>query len=161
MAYGSLYQWGRYSDGHELITYTNGTSASPVNGLSTSRSDAPTHAKFIIRYSEPYTYDWRVNRDDTLWDNESSTNNPCPVGYRLPLESEFLDLITAAAITDKLEAASSSLAFSLPGYRKATDGSLDRTSGIRSILDYYYSSRLAHGLLLTYGPIPLRYRRSR
>ncbi len=25
LAYGSLYQWGRFSDGHELITWTSAT----------------------------------------------------------------------------------------------------------------------------------------
>lgn len=77
-AFGSLFQWGRKPDGHELINYTSAASATPVNsGSSSTKSDDPTHSLFINA-----TPDWRVNSDDNLWKTESSPNNPCPIGFR-------------------------------------------------------------------------------
>ena len=92
LAYGSLYQWGRQSDGHELITYTNGTptGATPVNSgtqngpISTS---TPGHSDFIVNGS--YPNDWLTPQNGTLWIGLNSPNNPCPSGYRVPLRPEL------------------------------------------------------------------------
>ena len=46
LAYGSLYQWGRFSDGHELITWS-GTSGTPVNGTTSTNANVPGHGDFI------------------------------------------------------------------------------------------------------------------
>ena len=95
-AYGSLFQWGRKADGHELINFTNSTTGVPVTNLyTTTLSDNPTHAKFIQSNS-----DWRVTRTDDLWALESSTNNPCPVGFKVPNETTIRNLKLAAGITD-------------------------------------------------------------
>ena len=88
LAYGSLFQWGRKADGHELINYSSGTSGVPVTNTTTStQSDIPTHASFIRSYS-----DWRVTPNDDLWAFESSTNNPCPVGFKVPGETALQNL---------------------------------------------------------------------
>ncbi len=80
-AYGSLFQWGRKADGHELINWTSSTSGTGKYGKTSTANDNPSNSLFITKsYS-----DWRVNQDDTLWASESSPNNVCPVGYRLPL----------------------------------------------------------------------------
>jgi hypothetical protein len=95
-AYGSLFQWGRKADGHELINFTNSTTGVPVTNLyTTTLSDNPTHAKFIQSNS-----DWRVTRTDDLWALESSPNNPCPVGFKVPNETTIRNLKLAAGITD-------------------------------------------------------------
>lgn len=95
-AYGSIFQWGRKADGHELINFTNSTTGVPVTNLfTTTLSDNPTNAKFIQSNS-----DWRVTRTDDLWALESSTNNPCPVGFKVPNESAIRNLKLAAGITD-------------------------------------------------------------
>lgn len=86
-AYGSLFQWGRKADGHELITWTNGRMGTSTNGITTVQSDDPTDALAILGEIDPY--DWRVHKDNTLWANEASTNNVCPVGYRLPTGEEL------------------------------------------------------------------------
>jgi uncharacterized protein (TIGR02145 family) len=75
-AYGSLFQWGREANGHELMQRTDGVTGS-------GKYQIPTSTFFFVRpTSEPY--DWRLYPDDTLWENESSESNVCPVGYRLP-----------------------------------------------------------------------------
>ena len=81
-AYGSMFQWGRKADGHELINWENNTTGTPIYGTTTTKSDNPTNPSFI---TSSFPYKWRVNQDDTLWASESSPNNVCPVGYRLPL----------------------------------------------------------------------------
>ncbi len=94
LAYGSLFQWGRKADGHELI---NWNVREGKYTTTTTKSDAPDKL-FILDTSD--RKDWRVTRDDTLWASESSPNNVCPIGYRLPrnpngandAENEFYQL---------------------------------------------------------------------
>lgn len=86
-AYGSLFQWGRKADGHELITWTNGSMGKSVNGTTTVQNDDPTDALAILGVNDPY--DWRVHNDHTLWANEASANNVCPAGYRVPTGNEL------------------------------------------------------------------------
>ena len=70
---------------------------------------------FIINTASPN--DWRVNADNTLWATEASANNPCPLGFRVPSDTEYSTLVTAASITNSATAASSALKFSNAGYR--------------------------------------------
>ncbi len=77
LANGSLFQWGRKADGHELIEWST---LSGKYATTATKSDNPDDS-LLITGSD----DWRVHSDDTLWASESSPNNVCPVGYRLPL----------------------------------------------------------------------------
>ena len=95
LAYGSLFQWGRKADGHELINFASSTSGTPVTtAVTATLSDNPSDAK-IIQAEE-----WRVTPDNTLWASESSANNPCPTGYIVPDETQIFNLFSVAAITD-------------------------------------------------------------
>ncbi len=85
-AYGSLFQWGRRADGHELINWTSGTAGAGKYSITSTKSNDPSNSLFIISNGG-----WRVNQDDTLWANESSPNNVCPIGYRLPLDPNGAD----------------------------------------------------------------------
>jgi len=114
-AYGSLIQWGRKLDGHELITWTSGTAGTVVSGTTTTRSNAPANALFITNTTSPY--EWRSTADNTLWANVLSANNPCPKGFRVPTNTEFINYVTAAGITDNISAANSDLKFTVPGNR--------------------------------------------
>ena len=89
LAYGSLYQWGRGSDGHELITWSNSTTGTRVNGTTStiSNSDQPGNANFILMPNPPY--DWRSTPNNNLWQGVNGLNNPCPSGYRLPTQAEW------------------------------------------------------------------------
>lgn len=88
-AYGSLYQWGRGSDGHELIDWTSSNSGTPVNGTTAtlSSTDSPGNNRFITRNSSPF--DWRSPQNNNLWQGINGINNPCPSGYRVPTEAEW------------------------------------------------------------------------
>lgn len=87
---GDLFQWGRAADGHQLViraATTGGTTA--VNGTTTIRSgnDNPGHALFVVTTADPF--DWRNPSNDNLWQGNPGTNNPCPVGYRVPTLDEW------------------------------------------------------------------------
>ena len=79
LSYGDLYQWGRFSDGHQCRT-------SSIT-LTNSATDSPGHTMFIRESSAPY--DWRIPQNDNLWQGVSGVNNPCPTGYRLPTSAEL------------------------------------------------------------------------
>jgi hypothetical protein len=87
-AYGSMYQWGRYSDGHELVKRNTGDPHA-TSGVTTSlsNSNTPPHDDFI-NVSSNTNSDWRSPRNDNLWLGVNGINNPCPLGYRLPTTSE-------------------------------------------------------------------------
>ncbi len=78
-AYGDLYQWGRFTDGHEKRTSTI------TNTLSTT--NAPNHNKFITASTSPN--DWRNPQNNNLWQGVNGINNPCPTGYRIPTAVEL------------------------------------------------------------------------
>ncbi len=86
LAYGSLFQWGRKADGHELINWTGNKNGDKKYESTQTKSNDPSNSYFIIGSN-----DWRVTPDDTLWARESSKNNVCPVGYRLPLDPNGAD----------------------------------------------------------------------
>ncbi|MFA5643469.1 MAG: FISUMP domain-containing protein, partial [Candidatus Paceibacterota bacterium] len=78
-AYGDLFQWGRLDDGHQ--TRTSGVTTTLSN------TDSPGHSNFIIG---PYDSDWRSPRNDNLWQGASAVNSPCPSGWRVPTEAEWV-----------------------------------------------------------------------
>ncbi|MCC7160129.1 peptidoglycan-binding protein [Candidatus Nomurabacteria bacterium] len=123
-AYGSLFQWGRGADGHQLITHTSSSAATAVNGDTStlSTSDTPGDNLFIKAPSSPY--DWRSPQNDNLWQGVNGINNPCPTGFRLPTSAEWSTLITTAGITNSATAYSSTLKLTVGGYRDYSDASL-------------------------------------
>jgi hypothetical protein len=78
-AYGDLYQWGRRADGHQCRTSSTTTTLSSV--------DQPANGNFILASNTPY--DWRSPQNTTLWQGVNGVNNPCPIDYRLPTETEI------------------------------------------------------------------------
>jgi hypothetical protein len=88
-AYGSFIQWGRYTDGHELINWTNG-GPTPINGVTTTQSitDTPGNVLFIAKNDG--SQDWRSTQNNNLWQGILGINNPCPQGYRVPTINDFV-----------------------------------------------------------------------
>jgi uncharacterized protein (TIGR02145 family) len=80
-AFGDLYQWGRRTDGHQCRNSPTTTVISSV--------EQPNHGDFIISpNSSPW--DWLVPQNANLWQGLNGINNPCPTGYRLPTNAEYI-----------------------------------------------------------------------
>jgi hypothetical protein len=78
---GDLFQWGRYSDGHQI--------RNPLSDYITvlSPTDNPGHNRYIRNGN--YTKDWRETKNDNLWQGVTGVNNPCPTGWRIPTIQEL------------------------------------------------------------------------
>ena len=135
-AYGDLYQWGRGTDGHQL--------RASVNTHTLSTSDAPGNALFITMfYTGPGpSYDWRSPQNNNLWQGVNGINNPCPAGFRLPTESEWIAERANWSSQDREAAFSSPLKLPFAGLRGAAfDGSVG--GNINSgTMGYYWSSSI-------------------
>jgi uncharacterized protein (TIGR02145 family) len=87
--YGSLYQWGRATDGHEKRN-------SPVSSTQVTNLDAngqPALSSQIGRFISVYQ-DWRSPSSDLLWYNDGKTvNAPCPQGWRVPSSEEWRSIV--------------------------------------------------------------------
>ena len=113
-SYGWLFQWGRLADGHQIRT-SNTTTVK-------SSTDIPGHSNFYLgpnSVSSTNTADWRSPANNNLWQGVSGINNPCPTGFRLPTEMEWIAVISAAGITNAQTAYNSSLKIPSSGYRAA------------------------------------------
>ena len=108
-AMGSMFQWGRKPDGHDIVVRTTSTNSgatfltvSPKNGFINEPSggiatQSPTYP-YVILYNGGHFDDWATSlttppRADR-W-QASSANNPCPQGFKVPLKAEWTALQTA------------------------------------------------------------------
>ncbi len=123
-AYGSLYQWGRLSDGHELIIWSSATFGTPVQDTTyaLSTTDTPPNPKYILNTTS--IGDWRDPHNTSLWQGVLGINNPCPKGFRLPTLAEWLNYRNAAGITNATTAAAKELKLSTAGERQHNNGIL-------------------------------------
>lgn len=110
-SYGSLFQWGRLADGHELRT-SNTTSI-------ISTSNIPGHSDFIIGSD-----DWIAPSNDSLWQGVNGINNPCPNGFRIPTEQEWEAERLSWISNDAAGAFASVLKLPLPGARSRMSGAI-------------------------------------
>ena len=127
-SFGDLYQWGRGADGHQLRTSATTTSL--------SSSDQPGNGNFILAPSGPS--DWRSPQNNNLWQGVNGVNNPCPIGYRIPTETE-LDEERASWVSQNAEGAfSSPLKLPSAGIKNKDNGSISNTG--ESIGTYWSSN---------------------
>jgi len=122
-AYGSLYQWGRGSDGHQCVNryIGDGVSTSGITSV-TSSSTTPASSSFITEDNNWYT----GSNPDNLWQGVSGINTPCPAGYRLPTLSEWEAEYASWGIGNQnaVGAFASMLKLPMAGYRLGGDGAL-------------------------------------
>ena len=135
-AYGGLYQWGRAADGHQIRT--SGTLTELSN------RDRPGHDYFILSRLEPW--DWRFPQNDNLWQGVNGTNNPCPIGYRLPTAAEWAAELQSWSSNDAAGAFASPLKLPVAGWRQFEDGSLNAPGHAGGCW-----SSTKHSLVYTYG----------
>ena len=126
-AYGSLFQWGRAADGHQIINRTNATTSSAVNGTTIGpyNGDTAPNALFITVANSPY--DWRSGQNASLWQGVNGTNNPCPSGYRVPTEAEWSAELASWTSNNALGAFASPLKLTLAGLRTRDRGDVNFT----------------------------------
>jgi uncharacterized protein (TIGR02145 family) len=113
-AYGDLYQWGRGADGHQIRTSATTSTL--------SSTDVPGNANFILAGSP---YDWRSTANNNLWQGVNGTNNPCPSGYRLPTETEWVAERLSWSSQNAAGAFASPLKLPVAGIRRFNDGGFD------------------------------------
>jgi hypothetical protein len=137
-AYGDLYQWGRGADGHQIRT--------SVTTTTLSSSDVSGDSKFILT-TNLYN-NWRSSQNDNLWQGVNGVNNPCPTGYRIPTETEWLMEYFSWNVRNAAGAFASPLKLPTAGYRSFSVGSPLRDVGTSG---YYWSSTVSgtnSGLLI-------------
>ena len=130
-AYGSLFQWGRYSDGHELINWVSGIASDgeeqkayreELGWSSTITPVAPNHDDFYYGQA-----DWLNPSRNDLWQVSNGINNPCPADFRLPTSSELNQERLSWSANNSTGAIDSPLKLPAAGYRQGTQGSLTST----------------------------------
>ncbi len=112
-SYGGFYQWGRNTDGHQVVT--SGT----VQTLSPNTN--PTHSDFITVQNAPY--DWTSAPNNNLWNGLNAINNPCPTGWRIPTSDEFVEEMTLWTNLNNFGAFESALRLPSGGVRGYLSGS--------------------------------------
>jgi len=130
-SYGDLYQWGRFTDGHQSRTSSTVDTNSDI--------DNPPHGDWITEPHNPY--DWRTPQNDNLWQGVNGINNPCPIGYRLPTETEWITEFQAWSSQDATGGFNSPLKLSLGGERSNNDGDLINVGNT----GYYWTSTVNNG----------------
>ena len=113
-SYGDLYQWGRGADGHQIRTSATTSTR--------SSTDVSGNANFILTGSP---YDWRSTANNNLWQGVNGTNNPCPSGYRLPTETEWVAERLSWSSQNAAGAFASPLKLPAAGIRRFNDGGFD------------------------------------
>jgi len=129
LAYGDLYQWGRFADGHQCRTSTTTNTLSPT--------DNPGHGNFILSNSGHNNYDWRDPQNGYLWQGVNGINNPCPNGYRLPTNAEWEAEIVSLNIQNVADACNSLLKLPASGNRRNHNGLF---AGVNLYGDYWSST---------------------
>ena len=154
-AYGSLFQWGGYSDGHELINWVSGTASDGVeqtasreeNGRSATITPlSPNHDDFYYGLT-----DWLNPRRDDLWQATGVTiglNDPCPAGFRVPSNAELNTEHLSWANDNAAGALASPLKLSSAGYRQSTQGTLTNVGTNGRYRAYTFSTNSSANYLL-------------
>jgi len=127
LAYGSLFQWGRPADGHELRSCTDATTCTSKYGSTKtiSESISPGHNSFIIIPSYPSkwtTTDFNGFERQAFWAKSDGTGI-CPVGFRVPSRTELNVIKRVENIKKSNSFFFSVLKGTLAGFRDDTNAS--------------------------------------
>ena len=134
LAYGDLYQWGRWADGHQCRNSSTTTTL--------SSTDQPLNSNFILNGSS--LFDWRSPQNTNLWQGVNGVNNPCPNGYRIATNSEFNAEKVGFASQNAAGAYSSIFKFTVGGNRVGGGGQIIGNGGYGSYWTSSISSTLSN-----------------
>ncbi len=144
LSMGDLYQWGRFTDGHQCRTSTITQQLSPT--------DTPNHPEWIAT-NGVYPHDWRMGGNDLLWQGLGGINNPCPTGFRLPTKFELQQEMATWSSQDSYGAMLSPLKLPSGGWRSGSYGNL--VVGMPTLETHYWTSSpsgtYAWSLILKYN----------
>lgn len=124
---GDLFQWGRGTDGHQDRTSLTTANLSNLN--------LPGHGNFILAPNSPF--DWRIPQNVFLWQGATGTNNPCPLGFRVPTDSELNVERLSWSSNNVMGAFSSPLKLTAVGNREFNSGTI---TGVETIGLYWSST---------------------
>ena len=122
-SYGGLYQWGRKTDGHEIVLprtlVTPPSSYSFFYGTNSTRQglSSVVSNKFYIVTSINNNADWLTTPKTSLWQGLNGENNPCPATFRVPTLTEFTNETSNFTSKDRDGAFSSFLRLPVTGSR--------------------------------------------
>jgi hypothetical protein len=140
LSYGSLFQWGRDADGHQInadATPSNGDPSAGGNTTTRATSTVAVDNKFITTNTDPYDWVKTTTQDGNNVDdsgairsaNWSKTDGTsiCPIGFRAPTIAELkadtlLDGQTWPGTDGRTTAFNNFLKLPTPGYRGRIDG---------------------------------------
>lgn len=124
-SYGYLYQWGRGSDGHQIIlplkSATYDVNRIAISGSAFSAVSGSTLANYNSISSSFVSNggDWLTTSRNDLWQGLNGLNNPCPTGFRVPTISEFVNEIINFSPANSVGALNSFLNLPAAGLRSS------------------------------------------
>jgi hypothetical protein len=126
-AYGDLFQWGRWDDGHQL---RNSTTASPSTLSSNNPAGLGTGTLFFYTGSNPNDW-WSAGTGTDTWAGNfaTATNgiDPCTAigpDWHMPSQTEWANIITLENITNVATGFASNLKLTAAGMRDGNLGTL-------------------------------------
>ena len=143
LSYGNHYQWGRPADGHEISVWNGATlnsgrgfyDATALDALATS--DTPGHSNFILTNNNATSYDWRSDNNNNRW--ATANQGPCPAGYHVPAEADWVTAKTFGAWNNNTDTYNSALKLPSAGFRNRINGLLSS----QGTYGHYWSSTVS------------------
>jgi len=130
-AYGDLYQWGRTTDGHQMITSV--IASGPIDS-------GKEGSDFITVEAGPPPVgggDWLSEHANRRWDdNTKGAQDPCPSGFRVPSITEWKNEVSISSISG---AFLSPLKLTTPGLRSFKKGDF----ALKNVNGFYWSSSVS------------------
>ena len=101
--------------------------------------------------------DWRIGQNENLWQGVNGINNPCPSGFRVPTETEWIEEKVTWSSQNSVGAFGSVLKLPMAGVRLDNDsGAKLKNEGIKGLYSsvtpiYNSTSSGYHSVLLDFS----------